>query len=303
MKPSMGQRVARVALTVFALDLSVVLIGLPIWGYDYYRLGRAAREVHPLHVVLASGAGGGAFLGIVGLSLMLAMLAYSVRKRFASVRWLGPQSLWLIFHIICGITGPLFIVMHAGMQMPSGLVAVAFWCMVMVAASGIFGRYVYGFLPRLEGGRAMAWSDGMARLANLRGELVAATAGSHSHAIGEAVAQVRDLDKRADDIPGLFRLDREVRQRRASIRTLLASADLDAPTRSRVEGALDEQLHLKRSLEASRVAFRMFRYWHLFHRPLASAMYTIVAVHVFSAVVFGDSLSHVFALFGGAGTP
>lgn len=299
MNRSIGQRIARAALTVFAIDLALVLVAIPIWGFDYYRLDGAEREVHPLHHVLASGAGGGVLMGMMGIGLMVAMLAYSLRKRFASVKWLGPQSLWLVFHLICGVTGPLFIVLHTGLKMPSGLVAIAFWCMLLVAGSGIFGRYVYGFLPRLESGRAMAWKDGMARLATLRGELVMATAGSHSHAIGEAVAQVRDLDKRADSIPGLFRLDREVRQRRATIHTLLASADLDIAARAKVAGALDEQLQLKRSLEASRVAYRMFRYWHLFHRPLASAMYTIVAIHVFVALVFGDSLGHVAALFGG----
>lgn len=299
MKASLGQRLAKAGLAVFGLALAVALVAIPVWGAGYYRLDMADREAHPLHAVLASGAGGGALLGIVGTSLMVAMLGYSVRKRFASVRWLGPQSLWLVFHLICGVTGPLFIVLHGGLHLPEGLVAVAFWCMVLVAASGVFGRYVYGFLPRLEGGRAMAWSDGMARLANLRAELVAATAGSHSHAIGEAVAQVRDLDRRADDIPGLLRLDREVRARRASIHALLASADLEPAARVRVAGALDEQLQLKRSLEASRVAYRMFRYWHLFHRPLASAMYVIVTLHVLTAVFFGDSLRHVAALFGG----
>lgn len=299
MKRPIGQRIARVGLTVFAVDLAFVLIALPIWGFGYYSLDRAEREVHPLHVILAPGAGGGVLLGMMGIGLMVAMLAYSIRKRFATVKWLGPQSLWLVFHLICGVAGPGFILLHTGLQWPSGLVAIGFWCMILVAGSGIFGRYVYGFLPRLESGRAMAWTDGMARLATLRGELVAATAGSHSHAIGEAVAQVRDLENRADSIPGLFRLDREVRQRRATIRALLSSADLDAPARTKVEGALDEQLKLKRSLEASRVAYRMFRYWHLFHRPLASAMYSIVAVHVFVALVFGDSLGHVIALFGG----
>jgi hypothetical protein len=37
----------------------------------------------------------------------------------------------------------------------------------------------------------------------------------------------------------------------------------------------------------------MFRYWHLFHRPLASAMYVIVALHVLFAVLIGGSLSHL----------
>lgn len=299
MSTTMGQRIARVGLAVFAIDLAVVLTVLPVWGYGYYSLGRAEREVHPLHTVLAPGAGGGVLLGMTGIGLMVAMLAYSIRKRFASVKWLGPQSLWLVFHLICGVTGPGFILLHTGLQMPSGLVAIGFWCMILVASSGIFGRYVYGFLPKLESGRAMAVSEGLARLATLRGDLVAATAGSHSHAIGEAVAQVRDLDKRADTIVGLVALDREVRQRREKIKALLAASDLDPKTRTTVTGALDEQLQLKRSLEASRVAFRMFRYWHLFHRPLASAMYTIVAIHVFVALVFGDSLGHVRALFGG----
>lgn len=295
----LGPRLGRAAIGALGAVLVGVLVAVPYWGFDYYRLDRAARVEHPLNGLLASGAGVGVLFGIVGTTLMLAMLGYSVRKRFAHVPWLGSMSLWLAFHILCGITGPLFILLHAGLQLPRGLIAIAFWCMVLVALSGVFGRYVYGFLPRMEGGRALAWREGMAWLAELRAELVQATAGAQGHAVGEAVALVRDLDFAADDVPGLFRLGREVGRRRRAIRRLLADAPLDDGTRKQVRHALEAQLQLKGSLEASHVAYRLFRYWHLFHRPLASAMYVIVTLHVLLAVLFGDGLSHVAALFGG----
>ena len=57
------------------------------------------------------------------------------------------------------------------------------------------------------------------------------------------------------------------------------------------------QLALVRGMEASVVARRLLRYWHLFHRPLAGAMYVIVVVHIAGAVLFGGSLSQVAALF------
>jgi hypothetical protein len=245
---------------------------------------------------LDSGAGGGVAAGLLGTGLMVVMLVYSARRLLIRVKWLGGLQKWLSFHIVCGIMGPLFILVHAGLHWPRGLIAIGFWCMVLVALSGTFGRYVYGFFPRLENGQAMALSDAMDALTDLRAELVAATVDSRSHAIGEAVQLVQDLEFKADSFVDLVRLNREVGRRRARIAELLGSAGLSADVASEAERTLWEQLKLKRGLESSRVVFRLFRYWHLFHRPLASAMYVIVLVHVSVAVLFGNSIGKLAEL-------
>lgn len=294
-----GERVGDVLVAALAATLTALLLAVLFLGGGYYLTPTADREAHALHQLLAPGAGGGVALGLLGTTLMVLMLSYSVRKRFPNLHLLGPMPVWLRFHVVCGVTGPLFILLHVGLKLPEGLIAVGFWCMVLVALSGVFGRYVYGFLPRVADGRALAWGEAMAALADMRAQLVAATPGAGSAAIGEAVALARDLDMSAARMSDLFRLDREIQHRRARIRELVASSDLAHDRRSSVTHALDEQLKLKRSVEAANVASRMFRYWHLFHRPLAAAMYVIVALHVTFAILFGGSLRHLAALWGG----
>lgn len=296
---SRARRLVEVLLALFALGMAALLAGVTWLGWDYYRLPVAARAGQPLDDVLAPGAGGGLLLGVWGTLLMVAMLSYTVRKRFAHVTWLGPVPLWLRFHVICGVTGPLFILLHTGVRFaPVGIIAVGFWCMVLVALSGVFGRYVYSFLPRLANGRAMAWSEAMTALADLRADLVSRTLDARGSAVGDAVALVRDMDTEARSLVDLVRLDRDVRLRRQRIGHLLTEAGLAEDARRQAFHAIDAQLSLKRSLEASRVAHRMFRYWHLFHRPLASAMYTIVALHVATALIVGGSLARLLAFLG-----
>jgi hypothetical protein len=294
---SLVERVGNLLIVLFAMTLAATAAAVLLLGRTYYLASPEARELHALHRLLAPGAGGGVALGVLGTGLMLAMLSYTARKRFAHVRWLGPMPMWLRFHVVCGVAGPLFILLHVGLKLPDGLIAVGFWCMVLVALSGVFGRYVYGFLPRLASGRAVAWSEAMEAMADMRARLVAATPGNTS--LGDAVALARDLDVSAVQWADLLRLDREIRHRRRRIRELVQQVDLPPDRRREITRALDEQLGLKRSVEAANVAYRMFRYWHLLHRPLAAAMYTIVLLHVTFAILFGHSLVHLAELWGG----
>ncbi len=286
-------RLGSVMLAVWAAGLLAVLQASLLVGSRYYRLARELRPDHMLDSLLRPGGGWGLLLALFGTSLMLVMHLYTLRKWMISVRWLGPIDQWLRFHILCGIFGPAFILLHAGLQLPEGMIAVGLWCMVLVAASGVFGRYVFGFLPRMTNGRAMAWDEALARLQTLRAELVGATAESSSHAIGAAVQQAEELDVHANTLLDLVRLQQEVLCRRVQIRRLLAEAELEPEVEAHALTVLTEQLKLKRGLESSRVALRLLRYWHLFHRPLAKAMYVLVAVHVVVALLFGDALTRM----------
>jgi hypothetical protein len=282
------------------VGLFAVALGGSLWlGRQYYLLPEAERAGSELHPILSSGGTVGVALGFLGTAAMVAMLLYSARKALPRVRFLGPPSGWLTFHVICGVGGPLAIVLHAGLTWPEGLVAVAFWCMVAVALSGVFGRYVYGQLPRAEGGRALAWAAARAELTDLRARLVEQTADADLGAVGLAVALARDFGGDAATIPQLVRLGAAARKRRRGIKRALRALDVPPDVRADAERLLLRQLRLRQSLAASTVARRLFRYWHLFHRPLAGAMYAIVALHVASAILFGGSLARLSDLFAG----
>lgn len=85
----------------------------------------------------------GYFLGISGGLLMLSLLLYPLRKR---IRWLqicGPLRHWFRFHMLAGILGPVLVLYHSTFRVESMNAAVALACMLLVAASGIVGRFIY----------------------------------------------------------------------------------------------------------------------------------------------------------------
>jgi hypothetical protein len=81
--------------------------------------------------------GAGYWLGIVGGSLMLALLLYPFRKRLRILHFLGPTKHWFRMHMAFGLVGPLLILYHCNFQLGSINSQVALYCMLLVAGSGI----------------------------------------------------------------------------------------------------------------------------------------------------------------------
>ncbi len=85
----------------------------------------------------------GYWLGITGGSMMLLLLIYSARKRFAWLRWLGGIPAWFEIHMMLGVVGPLLVLFHANFHLGATNSNVALICMLVVAGSGVVGRYIY----------------------------------------------------------------------------------------------------------------------------------------------------------------
>lgn len=83
------------------------------------------------------------WLGIIGGTMMLLQFVYSIRKHFRWARGLGSMRFWLVTHVICGIGGPLIILFHSTFSTKSLNGQIAFYTMIVVALSGVAGRYVY----------------------------------------------------------------------------------------------------------------------------------------------------------------
>lgn len=85
----------------------------------------------------------GYWLGVAGGSMMLALFAYPLRKR---VRWfqrLGAARSWFVVHMTLGVAGPVAILLHSAFHIGSINAGVALVSMLVVAASGVVGRFLY----------------------------------------------------------------------------------------------------------------------------------------------------------------
>lgn len=90
-----------------------------------------------------SGSDLGYNLGLVGALMMLALLGYPLRKRFRWLSFAGRINRWFSLHMVLGVAGPVLILLHCTLRWRSLNAAIAFWCMVIVASSGLLGRYLY----------------------------------------------------------------------------------------------------------------------------------------------------------------
>ncbi|MBZ0114251.1 MAG: hypothetical protein K8J08_17445 [Thermoanaerobaculia bacterium] len=228
----------------------------------------------------------GIVFGLVGTMMMIVMLLYSLRKRFRPLRHLGPIGVWLDYHILLGVLGPLFVLLHSSFKV-GGLVALSFWSMVAVALSGILGRFIYRQIPRSSAGDELTLAEVEAEDRELSGRL--------SAELGLSTEEISALDVVAlEHIPdgsalallgsllvGPFLLRRRLR------RLWREQSGHDRRFRRDFQNLTERKamLHLRLALwERLR---RLFHYWHVFHKPFALLMYLFMAVHIGVALMTG----------------
>ncbi len=105
-----------------------------VLGWGYY--AHLERYISPK-------SGTGYWLGIVGGSLMVLLLLYSARKRASWLRWMGAIPAWFEFHMVLGVVGPMMILFHSNFSLGATNSNVALFSMLLVAGSGVIGRYIY----------------------------------------------------------------------------------------------------------------------------------------------------------------
>lgn len=90
-----------------------------------------------------SGVGVGYNLGLVGGLMMLTLLMYSLRKHVKFMQGLGKLKYWFRIHMMLGVLGPTLILFHTTFRVGSLNASVALYCMLLVAGSGLIGKFVY----------------------------------------------------------------------------------------------------------------------------------------------------------------
>ncbi len=240
-------------------------------------------------------------LGIIGGSLMLLLLLYSARKRYEWLRFLGATPSWFRFHMVLGILGPLCILYHANFSTGATNSNVALFCMLIVAGSGIIGRYIYTHIHQGLYGRKLELDELRAKADSLKGlsssvsflpELIGRleqaerqllTSGPHGALFGflkpPVVAAACALWR--------WRLHAYVRRAlRAGARKSPVLAGEQRRLRSVACAYLDRRLAASRKVAGFEGFERLFSMWHALHIPLMFMMIIAAIIHVIAVHVY-----------------
>ncbi len=90
-----------------------------------------------------SGDNVGYWLGVSGGTMMLLLFSYPLRKYVRFMHRWGKVKWWFAVHMVLGIGGPMLILLHSTFRLGSLNATVAFFSMVIVASSGVVGRFLY----------------------------------------------------------------------------------------------------------------------------------------------------------------
>jgi hypothetical protein len=243
----------------------------------------------------------GYWLGVAGGFAMLVVFLYPMRKRIGFMRTWGAAKPWFIVHMACGICGPLIVLVHSGFHIGSINAGVAMVSMLVVAASGIAGRFVY---VRIHHGLSGAhWT-----LAELQTLIGASDAQVHSRlAFAPGVEQRLHEFQQKLVRPNAGAVERVSAFLTAAVRSRLVRArcrrDLMIALKARAAAVGWDRSQYRRALakstqlvdmyldavrRAAQLAAyeRIFSWWHILHLPLVSllvlsAIAHVVAVHAY----------------------
>ena len=275
-------------------SLCGVLLALTLYGLPYYLMDHGGRVRSDLHPLLKASGGIGQSTGIVSMALFLFIWLYPLRKKFRFLSFTGSLVRWLDLHVLAGLIVPWLAAIHAGFRF-TGFIGLAYLSMLLVCLSGVIGRYLYTSIPRTSSGLAMDRVQiNDARMTMIH--RIAGTTGIAPGRIEEALVPPGATVKDGAGLWGSFmtlltadfqrwRAVRNLRRRWSAAGRQRAGLDrrtvAEAVRLAKKEIALTQRL---RMLDATE---RLFRFWHVAHRPFAITALVGVVVHVVWVVYLG----------------
>lgn len=231
-------------------------------------------------------------LGIVGLSCLVSLLLYSLRKRMRALRSVGRISSWFQIHMLLGLAGPVAILYHCNFHLGSLNSNVALLCALVVAASGVVGRVIYTRIHYGLSDRRTTLEDvreevGRARRAIAQDDL----SSDLGTVLDEFEGQVTRHKRNAlDGIWCFVALGHRCRRaRRRALRSLRRSTGLSsdiAAARRELRVSIRRYIGAVRRTETLGVYESFFSLWHVLHLPLACLLFVAAAVHVIAVHMY-----------------
>lgn len=266
----------------FALGLAAIVLtlGWQLRGRNY----------------LSAEEGVGYALGIVSVACILVLLLYPLRKRFKVLRFLGPLPKWFRNHMILGGIAPIAALYHCNFQLGSLNSRIALFSALIVAGSGLIGRFIYSKIHRGLFGRKSNLKELLAQV-----KFTAPGEGVLGSFLPELMERLATFDRKVMVPPqGLFdcfrlplvlfiktRLQyfKLARFTRISLRYQAQRSTVVAQHHAQLERAVCRFIatHLRRVRRVAEFTAydRLFALWHKVHVPFFVSLVVSVIVHIF----------------------
>jgi len=272
-----------VGLAAFAGVLGEVALRwfAPAWSASYrlMRLDGVEPALAAMNVSYLAGSQLALTCGYLGTALMVLSIAYPLQRRFGWFHRTATNQFWLDVHLMTGIVGPLFIVLHSALRLTTW-VSIPFWSMACVVISGVLGRYLYTLVPSLTSRHDLAVLAHRRAIAELAIDHPAAG----DHAVRVMQREVRRSEAAweiglvpllawvlADDVRRLWTRRRD---RRALGRL--------APRRiaRRIARRIDRVVVLERRKELAPRGKALLRSWKRVHIPFSLVLLVTMLAHI-----------------------
>jgi hypothetical protein len=294
------EKAHRARLSIAYLIVSGLALIQLAYGFHYYMLSQAERAFSPKHAYLKPSGTIGLHLGMVAFAMFLIVYIYPLRKLWP---WLGRQGSarhWLDYHVLLGITAPVLVTFHSAFKF-SGLAGVAFWIMVIVALSGVVGRYIYSQIPRKMNFVEVSLSEAKGQSEKLAEQLK--NLGILAPRDIEALVRLPDAheSERMSTLAALckmmlfdvqfpFRVWRLRQKMLWSHRKTMSLVGLRKTQNAKLETAITtakEQIVLAKKILFLSKTNKMLHLWHLIHRPFSYSFAVLASIHVILMLMLG----------------
>jgi ferritin-like protein len=242
--------------------------------------------------------GTGYWLGIVGGSLMLVLLLYPVSKRVKLLNDLIPSRYWFGIHMVLGVVGPSLILFHSNFQLGSINSSVALICMLLVAASGLVGKYIYTHIHHGLFGSQITIKELQKENNDHHSELLRL----YEKLYGKGEQLNKKLNSMEDKVLqpytsltkslfhviylalNMYGFNRQV------MRLVTEAAKIEKNNedfdKEKIVSSINRYTLALQKLAAHRVYERLFSLWHILHLPLFYMMLVTAIVHIFAVHLY-----------------
>ena len=278
----------RIAIKHIVLTIIWLFVaGVSLYGgLEYYSLSLHDRAYSDLHDTYKPSGLIGHGLGILGSLMMIVGVAmYTTRKRVRRFEQHGKLSTWLTAHIFLCTLGPYLVTLHTAFRF-GGIISIAFWSMVAVVLSGVFGRYIYVRIPKAANGQFLSETALAARQNHLLRSIL------EYHPIDRLqvstlLASVYGTDSDDREMSGWIQGPFGNGSRRKKLTREAATFGMTGTDATQFAQKMVDYQSLINQSSFSATFQRLFGYWHVFHLPLALIMMTIMVLHIGIAFTFG----------------
>lgn len=239
--------------------------------------------------------GAGYLLGIVGGSLMLILLLYPVSKRVALMTRLIPARFWFGVHMLFGTVGPAMVLFHSNFHLGSINSSIALISMLLVAGSGIVGRYIYTHIHHGLYGTRITIKELKQETEKDHAELLSLYARDENlnkQLIKMEEAALQPYPSLARSLLHVIYLAVNAPRLKRKILRLLKNSQQEndgtttLPDSKVVARAVNNYTLALRKTAAFRLYERLFSLWHILHMPLFIMMIITAIIHIFAVHLY-----------------